>query len=186
MSNLGPGENVRSSRRSLGSSRSFSCRADVRFRTIADISRGRQIGFVSDEQETASSDSQTGQRSRIFHLAVIGGVFLGYVLVRVAWSPTQGFARFHVTDILAGVAIPSLFALVFQGWGNWERWAISLQGKLALVGGATAVWEGLLPLVSKHATADPVDVVCYVLGTLAQHCASQMIPPHQIGSLLSD
>jgi hypothetical protein len=62
-----------------------------------------------------------------------------------------------------------------RGWRNWERWSLSLRGKLALVGGATMIWEGLHPLLSTQATADPIDALCYLLGTLGQHAMVQTI-----------
>jgi hypothetical protein len=111
----------------------------------------------------------------VVHLSILGAVFVTYLLVRIAWAPLDGFARFHLTDLLAGVALPSLCTLVMRGWGSWERRSVSLRGKLAFVAGATIIWEGLLPLLSNQATADPVVVLCYLLGTLGQHAMVEPI-----------
>jgi hypothetical protein len=146
-----------------------------RFRPIADIRRHRQIDVVVKERISIGSADLAAQRTARIHLSVLGTVFVAYLLVRIAWAPTGGFARFHLTDLLAGVALPSLCALVMRGWRNWERWSLSLRGKLALVGGATMIWEGLHPLLSTQATADPIDALCYLVGTLGQHAMVQTI-----------
>lgn len=128
-----------------------------------------------DGRISINSVTLAAQRNPLLHLSILGSVFLAYLVVRIAWAPMNGFARFHLTDLLAGVALPSLCALVMGGWGSWERWYLSLRGKLALIAGATMIWEGLLPLLSNLATADPIDALCYLLGTLGQHATVQTI-----------
>lgn len=102
------------------------------------------------------------------HVAVLVGVATAHLLVRVAWQPT-GFARYHLNDLLAGLALPSLLALAFRWHEPWTSWPETLKGKLALTAGATLVWEGLVPLLSSRSTADTFDALCYIGGTLAQH-----------------
>jgi hypothetical protein len=109
-----------------------------------------------------------GRLTRRGDLGVLVAVGVAYLLVRLAWAPTGGWARGHVTDVLAGVALPSLVALVLGG-GELGRWARTLRGKLSLVLGATLVWEGLMPLLSREWTADPLDALSYLGGTLVHH-----------------
>ena len=103
------------------------------------------------------------------HLGIlIGGAAL-YLIVRVVIAPTTGWLRFHVTDFLAGMMLPSLFAL----WPNPPQAVTqlisSLGGKLILVLSAVLIWEVAHPLLSDNSTADWRDVLAYLLGVPVQH-----------------
>lgn len=108
-------------------------------------------------------------RDATAHVAVIAIIAAGYILVRVVMEPAGGLLRGHATDLLAGVALPSLFALVFQARGEMGEWVRSLPGKLALTASAAVVWEVIVPLFDPRSTADWLDALAYVVGTVVQH-----------------
>ncbi len=106
--------------------------------------------------------------ARQFHLTIIAFVALAYMTVRIGIAPESGWLRFHTTDFLAGVALPSVIALAFDDV-SVSRLPGTLGGKLALTAGAVVVWGGIVPLVSERSTADWRDVIAYFAGTAVQH-----------------
>ncbi|MDP1026924.1 hypothetical protein Q5H91_06850 [Sphingomonas sp. KR1UV-12] len=102
---------------------------------------------------------------------MIVAVAIGYLIVRIGIAPRTGLLRYHATDLLAGVALPSIIALAIPAITPLGLWARTLPGKLALIAGAIAVWEVAVPLITTRSTPDPIDALCYVAGTLLQHAA---------------
>jgi hypothetical protein len=145
------------------------CRRDTsrRFDGALAADRCYQSGMARDH--SAPPDSPAGLPSARIHLAILVGVCLAYLLVRAIWQPTHGFARNHLTDLLAGVALPSLFGLMVHHHAPWRAWLAKLRHKLLLIIGATLSWEVLQPLLSDRSTADLIDAACYVAGALGQH-----------------
>lgn len=110
----------------------------------------------------------TARQGRFAHLGLLVAVGTAYLVIRVGIAPVAGPLRWQATDLLAGVALPSLFALGTVPASRWGRWARSGAGKAQLIAGAVLVWEGLVPLLGRG-TADGWDVLAYALGGLAQH-----------------
>lgn len=103
------------------------------------------------------------------HLAIlIGGAAL-YVLVRIGIDPHSGWLRNHVTDFLAGVMLPSLFALWASPPRSVATLTSDLSGKLILVASAAVVWEVIEPMVTRRSTGDWRDVLAYLAGAIVQH-----------------
>jgi len=103
------------------------------------------------------------------HLAIIVAGISLYLLIRIALAPAGGWLRFHATDVLAGLILPSLFALWPDPPRSLAALNAGLSGKLLLVLAAAFVWEVVHPLASKASTGDWRDVVAYVVGCLLQH-----------------
>ena len=97
-----------------------------------------------------------------------------YVIVRIVIAPTTGWLRFHVTDFLAGMMLPSLFALWPNPPESVAKLLSSLGGKLILVLSAVLIWEVAHPLLSDNSTADWRDVLAYLLGVLVQHLITSL------------
>ncbi len=116
-----------------------------------------------------NSRRRSGLHRLALHGAIVVAVAVGYLLLRIVLAPTTGPLRWHATDLLAGIALPSLFALLLPQTMELGRWARTLSGKLALTGSATVVWEVVVPLLSDRSTPDIVDVIAYLVGTTIQH-----------------
>ena len=112
------------------------------------------------------------------HLAILLLVAAGYLVIRIGIAPTGGFLRHHATDLLAGVALPSVLALTMPAGAPMGDWVRSIGGKLQVTLGAALVWEGLMPLLTANATADPVDALCYFTGATAQHLVARQRRRH--------
>lgn len=118
----------------------------------------------------------TARRAALLHLSIIAAVAIGYVAIRVAIAPTVGPLRGQATDLLAGMALPSLFALFLPAGIALARWASTLSGKLSLTLAAAFVWEVAVPLLGARSTPDLLDVVAYLAGTLLQHALVTRLP----------
>jgi len=107
-----------------------------------------------------------------FGILVAGAAL--YLIVRIAIEPTTGWLRFHVTDFLAGMMLPSLFALWPKPPESVAKLLSSLGGKLILVLSAVLIWEVAHPLLSDKSTADWRDVLAYLLGVPVQHLITSL------------
>jgi hypothetical protein len=164
---------IRVPRRSLAAGKFSRPQAPTHMDPIT-ANRHRLPSRMHSAKATDLRNSSTRTQTRV-DLVMLATVLIVYLLVRIAWAPTNGFARYHLTDLLAGVALPSLVALLFRDWEPWESWSRSLPGKLAMTFGAAMIWEGLVPLLSQRSTADLVDGLCYLIGALCQHGVSVLL-----------
>lgn len=114
------------------------------------------------------------RRRMRFAISTILLVAVAYLIIRITIAPGPGWVRFHATDFLAGFALPSVIALGFHRFPGADL-LDTLRGKLLLTVAAVVVWEGVVPLLNAHSTADWRDVVAYLAGTVAQHLAQMAV-----------
>lgn len=133
---------------------------------------------MSQAESTQGRSAPSARQETALHGAVILVVAIGYILVRVVLDPVTGPLRWYATDLLAGIALPSLVALVFPDTTDLGRWARTLGGKLVLTAAAVAVWEGVVPLLNGRSTPDVLDVAAYLAGTLVQHGFVCLLAPN--------
>ena len=128
-----------------------------------------------DQAEVAPARAGVRTRELALHGAIIAAVALGYIVVRIAIAPETGPLRWHATDLFGGIALPSLFTLLFSAHGELGHWARTLGGKLALTAAAVVVWEVVMPILNDRSVADVLDVVAYFVGTLLQHAFVSLV-----------
>lgn len=75
----------------------------------------------------------------------------------------EPFASGHLNDVLAPFGFLSLTNAIYAMMGHG---VCRLAPTMALAALASAVWEGLAPLVFPESVSDPLDVVCYFVGAM--------------------
>lgn len=107
-------------------------------------------------------------RAALTHLSVLVGVAVTYTVIHQFLAPAfGGFWRNHAADVMAGVALPAIAALLSDAQTPAGRFVRSAEGRLILIAFASLVWEGLAPLLLNDSVSDALDVMAYFAGTLA-------------------
>lgn len=106
---------------------------------------------------------------RLDVLAVVAAVAT-YTCNSYFWSFDSvlpyGFAHYHLNDLCGGVLFPAYVNLVVNTVRG-EAVITTYRRAILLGVGCSLVWEVLAPIFLSNSTADPLDAIAYVTGTLA-------------------